>query len=352
MTDGANRLTPRATFPADPRPPMPASQFRVFVEAFDRLGYDTTQLLRSCGVGRTTLADPDGLIPCSTSGDFIARALAARPMANVGVRLASVTPTGAFPLLDYLALTSDDVGQAFKRVARYFRLVNAPMLLDVCEGAEPVQLRYVTNTPHDTFSVEYSATLHVLRMREETGDQAHPEFVSLTHVPDDVVEIERIVGCPVRVKAPWAGLAFSVEAWRHPLRRPDAVLRSVLEQHADEVLARVPASDGIALDVRRAIASRVVRGDARLEMVARDLAVSPRTLQRRLAAAGSSFDELVRDITRESAEKHLRESALSIAEISYLVGYSEPAAFHRAFRRWTGTTPQAFRQAARADRAG
>ena len=60
MTDGANRLTPRATLPADTRPPMPALQFRAFVDAFDRLGYDTTQLLTSCGVGRTTLADPDG----------------------------------------------------------------------------------------------------------------------------------------------------------------------------------------------------------------------------------------------------------------------------------------------------
>src|SRR4030095_11005342 len=157
MTDGANRLTPRATFPADPRPPMPASQFRAFVEAFDRLGYETTQLLRSCGVGRTTLADPDGLIPCSTSGDFFARALAARPMANAGVRLASVTATGAFSLLDYVALTPDDVGQAFKRVARCFRLVNAPMLLDVCEDEEPVQPRDVTSTPPDTVSIADTA---------------------------------------------------------------------------------------------------------------------------------------------------------------------------------------------------
>src|SRR5262245_36354110 len=127
MTDGANPLTSRATSPVDSRPPMPASQLRAFVDAFDTLGYDTAPLLTSCGLGRTTLDDPDALIPCAACGDFFARALAARPMANLGVRLAAVTPTGAFPLLDYLALTADDVGQAFTRVARYFRLTNAPM---------------------------------------------------------------------------------------------------------------------------------------------------------------------------------------------------------------------------------
>lgn len=117
-------------------------------------------------------------------------------------------------------------------------------------------------------------------------------------------------------------------------------------------MSRVPAADGIPLEVRRAIVSRVVRGEARLETVARDLAVSPRTLQRRLATGGSSFEALVDDATREIAEKHLRASSLSLAEIAYLLGYSEPAAFSRAFKRWTGTTPHAFRRAARGDRAG
>jgi AraC-like DNA-binding protein len=352
MTEGANRLTSRATFSADVGPPMPALQFRAFVDAFGRLGYDTPALLMSCGLQSADLTDPDGLVPYSACGDFFRRACEIRRMANLGVRLAAVTPTGAFPLLDYLALTSDDVGQAFTRVARYFRLANAPLLIDVCEEDEPVALRYLTIDPNDRFSVEYSATLHVLRVQEETDGRARPEFVNLKHVPDDLAGMEAIVQCPVRTSASWAGLAFSREAWRQPLKRPDAVLRSVLEQHADHEMSRLPAADGIPLDVRRAIASRVARGGARLETVARDLAVSPRTLQRRLAAAGSSFDALVDDAAREIAEKQLRESSLSLAEIAYLVGYSEPASFHRAFKRWTGTTPHAFRQAARGDRAG
>src|SRR5262245_47334673 len=107
MTERANRLTSRASFSADVGPPMSALQFRAFVDAFGRLGYDTAALLMASGLQGADLTDPDGLVPCSACGDFFGRARQMRPMANLGVRLAAVTPTGAFPLLDYLALTSD-----------------------------------------------------------------------------------------------------------------------------------------------------------------------------------------------------------------------------------------------------
>jgi AraC-like DNA-binding protein len=72
--------------------------------------------------------------------------------------------------------------------------------------------------------------------------------------------------------------------------------------------------------------------------------MSARTLQRRLSAAGLSYQELLDVVRRETAEKCMMDSSLSIGEVAYLVGYSEPAAFHRAFKRWTGITPQAFRE--------
>ncbi len=70
-----------------------------------------------------------------------------------------------------------------------------------------------------------------------------------------------------------------------------------------------------------------------------------RTLQRRLARAGTSFEALCDDARRTAAETYLRDTTLSISEVTYLLGYSEPAAFHRAFKRWHGKTPLAFRQA-------
>jgi AraC-like DNA-binding protein len=108
--------------------------------------------------------------------------------------------------------------------------------------------------------------------------------------------------------------------------------------------------DGVVHDVRRALASRVAGGDVRVHAVARALATSVRSLQRRLAAAGASYHQLLDLARKDAAERHLMESSLSIGEVAYLLGYSEAAAFNRAFRRWHQQTPQAFRARHREER--
>jgi AraC-like DNA-binding protein len=118
----------------------------------------------------------------------------------------------------------------------------------------------------------------------------------------------------------------------------------MLEGQADAIAEGPTAVSGVLVDVRRALAVRLPRGEAEIEVVARDLGMSTRTLQRRLSAFGVSYQELLDVGRRASAEKCIADSSLSIGEIAYLVGYSEPAAFHRAFRRWTGSTPHVFRQ--------
>ena len=171
--------------------------------------------------------------------------------------------------------------------------------------------------------------------------------MSFSHHPDDPGELGRVLGCPIEPGASWNGLRITKEAWALPLRRRDSVLRGVLERQADGAIARIRPGGMVADDVRRVLASRLARGDTRIAGTARQLATSPRTLQRRLAAEGLSHQELLDATRREAAQRQLEDSTLSINELSYLLGYSEPAAFHRAFRRWFGVTPQAFRRGSR-----
>ena len=128
------------------------------------------------------------------------------------------------------------------------------------------------------------------------------------------------------------------------------LLSSLLQRQADEAMARLPPMEDVALDVRRALASRVGGGDTRIQTIARTLATSARSLQRRLAAAGVSYQQLLDLARKDAAERYLTRLALSIGEVAYLLGYSEPAAFNRAFRRWHNETPQAFRQRQRSHR--
>jgi hypothetical protein len=214
------------------------------------------------------------------------------------MRIAAETPIGAFPLIDYLVVTSENVGEGVKRLARYFRLVDAPYMLAVREDEDPIRILF--ESPVSSFSIEFGIPLTVLHLREETENRLCPVFASFAHHLDDAGEIERKLWCPVHQNAAWSGIALSRESWWLPLRRRDPILRKVLEQHADQITTHWPVARGVALDVRRALSSRIAKGDVQIQSVAPSLAISVRSLQRRLAAAGVTYQELV-DLTRQEA---------------------------------------------------
>ena len=305
-------------------------------------------LLGELGLRRSDLDDPDTLIPCAVTGALFERAQLMRPLKNLWTRLAAETPVGTFPLFDYLIVTSDSVGDGFKQLARHFRLIGAPFVIEIHDDENPIRVIYLAKGPILARSVEYGVTLDVRHFRAETENRATFAYVSYTHEPDDASEIERLLGCPVRSGASWAGLALPRAAWQLPLRRRDPVLRSVLEGHADAMARRLPDVDGLALDVRRLLASHLAwggDGDWVLDADPRDIiahaAASP---PRRWDA----YQRLLDAVRRDTAERCMVDPSLSIGEVSYLIGYSEPAAFHRAFKRWYGMTPERFRERRRA----
>jgi AraC-like DNA-binding protein len=350
MTPRANRLAKRATTAGQlgsSRSSHPASSARVFVEALERLGYRMEPLLADAGIRRADLNEPDGRIPVAAWGPMFRRALEQRPMKNAGMRLATVTPFGAFPLIDYLVATSQSVGEGLTRLARYLRLAEPRSVPCLREDEDPIR---VLLEGHDTpFSAEFTVTLNLLHWREETEGRFRAAYVNFCHQPDDVGEMERLLGCPVHARGSWNGWALSREMWQFPLRRRDPALSRLLQRQADESVARLPPTEGVALDVRRALASLIGGGDTRIQTIARTLATSPRSLQRRLAHAGVSYHQLLELVRKDAAERYLTDSSLTVGAVAYLLGYSEPAAFNRAFRRWHKETPQAFRERRRSE---
>jgi len=285
-TASAKRSTGRAEGATDVGT-APSMQLRAFIDGLERLGYEAAALLASTGVRRTDLDDPDAQIPCAALDLVLRRALEQRRTANLGARLAALTPIGTHPLLDYLVMTSGTVGEGLVQLAHYFGLTRAPAELLLCEGEDPIRV-IVHRTPNP-FVAEYSASLIVHHLRDETEGRLRVAFVSLTHEPDDAPALERQLGCPIRAPAPWAGIAFPHDVWQLPFRRRDPLLQRVPEGHAREVSARTLSAavdHSMSVRVRGVLATRLGRGEPSVRDVARQLAVAPRTLQRRLAAEG------------------------------------------------------------------
>jgi AraC-like DNA-binding protein len=124
------------------------------------------------------------------------------------------------------------------------------------------------------------------------------------------------------------------------------VLLQVFEQHARAALPAAGVDDSRADQVARVLSRKLKGSVPALHEVARELSMSSRNLQRTLRDAGTSYQSLLDDVRRDLAIRHLANPATSAGQVGFLLGFSEPSAFHRAFRRWTGKPPSAFRAAA------
>jgi len=322
-------------------PTHPATTLRVFVTALGRLGYDTQALMTAARVSEAQLEDPDGRVLCTSIPAVICEAMRSAPVKNLGLKIAGETPLGAFKLLDYVIVTCATVGEGMRQFARYLCLSEAPFAVEIRDDEDPIRVVYLGIK--DSILAEFEVGLAILHLSRETDSDFRADYVSFTHMPDDIAGIEQTLGCSVRSQAEWLGFALSREAWGLPLRRHDPVLHSVLRHNAEEIRLRLPEGDVVVAELRRILPSRLRLGDSGIGTVSQCMATSVRSLQRRLAAAGTTYYEVLESARREAADQYLSDRKLSTSEVAYLLGYSEPAAFHRAFKRWHGSTPREYR---------
>jgi AraC-like DNA-binding protein len=129
-----------------------------------------------------------------------------------------------------------------------------------------------------------------------------------------------------------------------PTMRPDPDLVSVLGRRLRQLEPSGAEERSIAAAVRARVEEDLPSGDVTAARVAAELDLSARTVDRRLAAEGTSFRGVLDGVRRARAEQHLRDPRMTPGEIAFLLGYSESSAFHRSFKRWTGLTPREFRR--------
>ena len=264
MTPRANSLTDRDTSQLGSVAAafsMPANDVRALMNAFGSCGYDVASLLRSAGLNDAELSNPDVRISCEKLGQIVTSAQRMRFTSNLALHLAYATPLGAYPLLDYVVLTSETVGAGVRGLARYLRLVGNPIVIEVDEDSDPIRIDLTGGAA--AFNVEFVTSLMQRHLHQETNGAFSFSGVSFRHKPDDVAAFERELGCPIRSLAPVNRISVTTDVWHLQLRRRDPLLHRMLETHADEVLARTPARDSLALDIQRALTSHLAAGEIR-----------------------------------------------------------------------------------------
>ncbi len=326
---------------------------RALLDACARLGLDTGKMLEAARLDRATIQDPDARIPIEQVDALWSKAYELSNDADLALHAIEVLPFGAYRVIDYLASNAPTVGAALAKVSDYFPIIHNGV----------VRLPYAVGQRHVTFAVEapacpsavtrtyaeYTLAAVFLRTRVGTGQPYQLVRVEFNHPrPANVGEHERVFECPVRFGAETCQMVIARDAWDTPCAGSDPALFSVLDAHARMLLDQLPRAADIAGRVSEAIAGELRGGNPRLESVARRLAMSPRTLQRRLKDQGIVFNDVLDAMRFRAAKTYLGQRDVAGSEVAYLLGFAEQSSFNRAFRRWSGQTPTEYRSRAAA----
>jgi AraC-like DNA-binding protein len=255
---------------------------------------------------------------------------------------------GDYELLEYLCCSCRTLGETIACLGRYYPLLIAAEYELAIEGDRAegrFRIMEGLRAPEELneFALASNLTMAALHLQLE-GIQL-PIEVCFTHAPPKhATLIPEVFATPVRFGCEYDAIVFPVSMLDHPMRTADPVLHDVLQRLADQELLALTDRSAFPARVRAAMQAELASG-ARLEAVSAHLHMSPGALRSRLLQHGTTHTELLDRLRRDTAQRLLRQSQLSFAEIGHALGFAHPPAFHRAVRRWFGLTPSALREA-------
>jgi len=314
--------------------------------ALEARGMDPAPIFRAAGIDRAALRVPGTRVPVRASQRLLRLAEETVGDPSLGIDVARQMHGTALHAVGYAWLSSATLGEACRRFARYMRVLTELWTMRIEEGSGGVRIAFVFAgaQPPAVWVHDWLAAGFVRLCRIAYGEAFTPLDVTVVRsAPDPRAPFDEWFRCPIVWGAARASVLCRREDLAQPLptSNPDVALAN--ERVALEYLERLDRSDIVA-QVRRRILELLPSGPPTQMEIARALALSPRTLHRRLAEAGTSFAELLDNARRELAAGYLQRTDYSIAEVAYLVGFAEVSSFNRAFRRWTGKSPSAVRR--------
>jgi AraC-like DNA-binding protein len=321
------------------------------------LGADRASLLRASRTPEPHLHDPDARVPLAVYQAVWTEVVRQIPGAPVPVACAGLKAPSDFGLAGYLARQVPTLGEALAVLVRYQRLFHEGIGYTCEKGPQPGQMRASFPLSAQLLALPPFAETCALSLiggvRMIVGEVAQPGggrgpwrplSVSLPLAAPPYEEaIRAFAGAPVRFEAGACEVVFAEADLALSAQSPDPALANWLRAQADATLEKLapalPTTDAVA----RRLFEALPRGEGTQRSIARALGLGERTLQRRLGEEGITFAALLERSRRQLAEGLLRDKHLSASEVAFLLGYSDPSTFFRAFKRWTGRTPQQFR---------
>ncbi len=322
---------------------LPAAYALEVVELAGRLGVPDDALLRGTGVTRATLHDPAARVSLDQAAELVSRAHRLTGEPGLALYMGMQMRLSSHGFLGFAAMTAGTVREAIELAVRFAGTRTAALALSFYVEGDTASLVIEERASLGTLR-EFAVISLIVEVWQAgnalTGKPLGGTAECAFAAPPWVARIPMLGGL-LRFDQPAHRLVFAASLLDLPLKTADPIAMQLAREQCERQLATL-VDAGFPGRVRAAIVGDGV-GFRALPDVARRLHVSTRTLKRRLAAAGTSFSTLIDDERRQRALLLLEDRSLSIGEIATRLGYTELPNFTRAFKRWTGVTPAAFR---------
>ena len=322
---------------------------RLAMARLSSAGVPVAPILKRVGLTPELIADPEVRLSVRSQVTLLDEAATALKDDCIGFTLARDFDPRDLGLLYYVMASSQSLGEALKRLARYSKITNEAVAFGYREANRlTISLSYSGVPRHsDRHQIEFCmfAVLRICRLL--SGRHIVPQnFTIAHHRSGNISEMSRFVGTKIQFGTGTDEFSLEFDTRELPLIHSDNRLNDLLLRYCELGLAhRRDDLNRLRPKVENAISSLLPHGRVVVGDIAHTLGMSPRTLERKLSEEGSNFTEVIQQLRRDLAVRYLKERNLHVSKIAWLLGFREVSSFTHAFKRWTGKTPSQMRTA-------
>lgn len=331
-------------------PSVSAGYAKGLVELAVSRGADREALAARAGIDASALDDLNARVPFERYVTLMRAAKAVTDDPALALHYGEAANLGQFSVVGLIGHASETMGEAFRQLNRYVRLVVdvecGPERFQIVRDRRGLWLVDTRKRPNDFFELTESAFAQMFCTTKSFGERAGAPEVHVTHAdPGYRAEYERIFQARIVFGSKWNAYRFDPAWIDAKVAALPRYVGDVLNDHADSLLKDLDAGRTIRGSVERLIEQRLASSGARIDDLAAGLNMSRQTLYRRLKAEGTTFEQVLDEVRRRLALRDLADPKLPVTEVAYRLGFADPSAFSRAFKRWTGINPRAARKA-------
>ncbi len=305
---------------------------------------DAAVLFTAAGIDSQPYRDADARVPVAKNVRIWAECVRLTGNPCIGFEVGRAITAANLHAVGFAWLASRTLEEALQRLARHQSLVSTAAQMKVERTERELQLLIQADPRTPQEGVDTLLTAIVAICRQATHEDFHPLRVEMTRSrPPCGKQLTRYFGCEVVYGAGVNVIAFQRNQTQELLPRQNPALAQASDKVADDYIADMEHHDVVSR-ARVGLIALLASGEPSRGALAKHLHISERTLARRLSEADTSFRDLLDKTRRELALGYIRQPRYSVADVTYLLGFSDQSNFARSFKRWTGKAPVAYRQ--------